>query len=312
MNMENASATQPRVDKSVIHAKNRTWLSDLKELFKGIVLIANVLPVFAGFWLALFFNHAAFADYWGIFLLTMFGSTLVMAGALLINNWFDVDIDTVMERTQKRPTVTGHISLQAVLTLGIGLSAIGLILLWLTTVEAAIYALIGWVTYVVLYTMWSKRRYTLNTIIGSVSGAVTPLIGWAAIDSAYHLIPISLFLILFIWQVPHTFATAIKKFDEYKAANVPMLPVVYGFAFTKRQMVVYIACLLPVPFLMISLGTVFVGIATVLNIVWLILGLRGFFTENTLKWARIQFVYSLVYLTIVFFAAIVVTLPVFQ
>ncbi|HET7577655.1 MAG TPA: heme o synthase [Bacillales bacterium] len=307
MKAENASSTQ----QSLSFDKYITWLSDFKELFKGIVLIANVLPVFAGFWLALAFNHASFADYWGTFVLTLVGSTLIMAGALLINNWFDVDIDTVMDRTQKRPTVTGHISLKAVLIMGISLTALGQILLLFTTLEAAIYAFIGWFTYVFLYTMWSKRRYTLNTVIGSVSGAVTPLMGWAAVDSADHLIPIAMFLILFIWQVPHTFATAIKKYDEYKAAGVPMLPVVYGYEFTKRQMVVYIACLLPLPFLMVSLGTVFVVIASLLNVVWLALGISGFFMKDTVKWARIHFIFSLNYLTIIFFLMIVVTLPVF-
>lgn len=309
MNAENASQARQNINQNISHQRLTSWLSDFKELFKGIVLIANVLPVFAGFWLALSFNHVHFADYWGVFLLTIFGSTLIMAGALLINNWFDVDIDTVMNRTQKRPTVTGHISLKAVLIMGIVLTAIGQFLLLFTSLEAAIYAFIGWFTYVFLYTMWTKRRYTLNTVIGSVSGAVTPLIGWAAVGSADHIVPIAMFLILFIWQVPHTFATAIKKYDEYKAAGVPMLPVVYGFNFTKRQMIVYIACLLPLPFLMVSLGTVFVVIASLLNIGWLILGFSGFFMKDTVKWARIHFIYSLNYLTIIFLLMIVVTLP---
>src|SRR5699024_4784810 len=80
--------------------KNSTLLSDLKSLFKATVLIANVLPVISGFWLALYFTDNTFADYWVIFLLTMIGSTLVMAGALVLNNWYDVDIDTIMQRTK--------------------------------------------------------------------------------------------------------------------------------------------------------------------------------------------------------------------
>lgn len=291
--------------------KSHSLLTDTKELFKGIVLIANVLPVFTGFWLALAFNGYHFADYWGLFLLTMIGSSCVMAGALLINNWYDVDIDKIMKRTQKRPTVTGHISLHTVLALGIGLSVIGLGLLAFTTVEALLYAVVGWVVYVVFYTMWSKRRYTLNTVIGSVSGAVTPMIGWAAIGSTNHIVPIMLFLLLFIWQVPHTFATAIKKYDEYKAANVPMLPVTYGFAMTKRQMIIYIACLIPLPLFVLQLGMIYAGTMTVMGIIWFILALRGYVVEDTVKWARVQFVYSLVYLTVAFLLAVVVTSPFF-
>src|SRR5699024_3165985 len=113
-----------------------------------------------------------------------------------------------------------------------------------TTVEAAVYAFIGWFVYVVIYTMWMKRKYTLNTVIGSVSGAVTPLIGWAAVAPANHIVPIVLFFVLFIWQIPHTFSIAIKKYDEYKEANVAMLPVVYGFALQngKCLSMLYVCC----------------------------------------------------------------------
>jgi heme o synthase len=288
-----------------------TLFADIKSLFKGPVLIANVLPVFTGFWLALYFSNSSFNDYWGLFLLTMIGSTFVMGGALVLNNWYDVDIDTVMDRTKKRPTVTGHFSLKAVLILGIVLTVLGFILLLFTTIEASIYAFIGWFTYVVLYTMWTKRKYTLNTVIGSVSGAVTPLIGWTVIEPGFQLVPIILFLILFIFQMPHTFAIAMKKHDEYKAANVAMLPVVYGFEMTKRQMFVYIACLLPLPFYLVSLGTTFIVIATILNIGWLAVSISGFFTKNDMKWAQINFLYSVNYITILFVMMVIVTLPIF-
>ena len=244
-------------------------IADIKALFKAVVLIANILPVFVGFWLALHFTNASFMDNLNLLILTVIGSTILMAGALVLNNWYDVDIDTVMTRTQKRPTVTGNISLKTVLILGITLSVVGLILLLFTSIEAAIYGFIGWFTYVILYTIWSKRKYTLNTVIGSISGAVTPLIGWAAIAPAFHIVPIVLFIILFIWQIPHTFAIAMRKCEEYRVAEVAMLPVVHGFEMTKRQMVLYIACLLPLPLFLTSLGTTFILVATLLN-VWLV------------------------------------------
>lgn len=285
-----------------------TILSDLKALFKGVVLISNVLPVFSGLWLALYFTDVSFIENWDVVLLTLVGSTLVMAGALVFNNWFDVDIDSVMERTKNRPTVTGKIPLTVVLIIGITCTVLGFILLFFTTIEATVYALIGWFTYVILYTMWSKRRYTFNTIIGSVSGAVTPLIGWAAIAPAFHQIPIVLFLILFIWQVPHTFAIAMKKWTEYKIAGVAMLPVVYGFDITKRQMAIYITCLLPLPFFLTSLGPIFIVIMTLLNIGWIIMGIYGFFTKDDMKWAHIIFLYSVNYIMILFSMMVLVTL----
>jgi heme o synthase len=286
---------------------NSNFLADLMSLFKASVLIANVLPVFTGLWLAMYFTNTSFTDKLDVVMLTVIGSTMVMAGALVLNNWYDADIDSVMDRTKKRPTVTGAISLQVVLTIGIALTITGMILLLLTTAEAAFYALVGWFTYVVLYTMWSKRRYTFNTLIGSVSGAVTPLIGWAAIDSTLHSVPILLFFILFIWQMPHTFAIAMKKCDEYKAAGVAMLPVVRGFSNTKKQIVFYIVCLLPLPFFLAQLGTTFIVLATCLNVGWLVMSVRGYFIKDQLKWAHMNFIYSVNYITILFSLMIVIT-----
>ncbi|ARD47351.1 heme o synthase [Sporosarcina sp. P33] len=277
-----------------------TFFSDIKFLVKGPVLIANILPVFAGFWLALHFSGMTLTGNWSVFWLTMIGSTLLVAGALVMNNWFDSDIDKVMERTKQRPTVTGSFALKTVLNIGLVLSAIGMVLLLFTTFEAAIYAFIGWFTYVIPYTMWSKRKYTLNTVIGSVSGAVTPLIGWAAITPANHVVPIVLCVILFIWQMPHTFAIAMKKYKDYSAANVAMLPVVYGFEFTKRQMLVYVMCLLPLPFLLTMFGTAFISIATLMNIGYIAASVYGFYAKDDYKWANFMFLYSVNYMTLLF------------
>jgi heme o synthase len=283
---------------------NTSIRSDIKALFKGNVLLANALPVFAGFWLALHFSGEALAGNGTLFLLTIIGSVLVMGGALVINNWYDVDIDTIMARTKHRPTVTGNIQLHIVLSIGVITSAAGLLLLTFSTWEAAIYAFIGWFTYVFPYTMWSKRRYTFNTIIGSVSGAVTPLIGWAALESSFHVVPITFALIIFIWQMPHTYAIAIRKHDEYKAAGVAMLPVVKGMAVTKRQMLLYTVLLLPLPVLLHSLGTIFVVIATVFNFIYIGFAVAGFFTKDDLVWARWMFLISVNYLMLIFILSI--------
>ncbi|MFD1206876.1 MULTISPECIES: heme o synthase [Sporosarcina] len=298
---------QARIDKK----EAGSFIADLKSLFKGPVLIANALPVFVGFWLALYFTDGSLLANSQLFWLTIIGSTVLMGGALVLNNWYDVDIDTVMKRTQKRPTVTGHFSLKTVLTIGIVLSVIGMVMLFFTTIEAAVYGFIGWFTYVIMYTMWTKRKYTLNTVIGSISGAVTPLIGWAAIAPAYHIVPVVLFLILFIWQMPHTFAIAIRKYDEYKAADVAMLPVVRGIRMTKRQMFVYVACLLPLPFYLGSLGMAFVILATLLNIGYVAMSIGGFFTKDDYRWATMMFFYSVNYIAILFLLMVAVTLPIF-
>lgn len=292
--------------------KVKKIINEIKALVKIGIINSNLITTFTGLWLAIYFTNSSLLNHWDVVLITLLGSALVIAGGCIINNWFDVDIDPVMDRTKNRPTVTGFFPLKTVLIVGLITSLIGFILLALTTYEAALFGFFGWFVYVVLYTMWSKRKTTLNTIVGSFSGAMPPLIGWAAISPEFHIIPLTLFLIMFIWQIPHFLALAMKKAEDYSEAKVPMLPNVHGFEITKRQIVVYIACLLPLPFFMTSLGLVFISIATVLNIVWLILGFKGFFTKEDLKWANMMFIYSLNYLTILFLLMIIVTLPFFN
>ncbi|WP_368654701.1 heme o synthase [Ornithinibacillus sp. 4-3] len=293
---------------SVPKKRTTNLLADFKALIKIGIVNSNLITVFTGFWLALYFTNNSFLANLDVFLFTMIGSTFVLIGASVLNNWYDVDIDPIMKRTKSRPTVTGAISLNTTLFIGIGSTLLGLILLLNTTVAATVIAFIGWFTYVILYTVWSKRKYTLNTEIGCISGAVPPLIGWAAISPELHIVPIILFLIMFIWQTPHFLALAMKNHDQYKAAGIPMLPVVYGFEFTKRQIIVYIACLVPLPFFLSALGTTFLVIATTLNIGWLVIGLAGLFIKNDLKWANVVFFYSLNYLLILFGLMVLVTI----
>src|SRR5699024_4623710 len=139
-------------------------------------LLANVFPVIVGYWLALHFMGADLVMRWEELVFVTIGSLLVISGALMLNNWYEVDIDKEMVRTQERPLITGKISLKTVYWLGIAFSIIALIFIAFTIFEGAIYAFLCWFTYVVLYTFWTKRKYTLNTIIGSISGPFTPLI----------------------------------------------------------------------------------------------------------------------------------------
>jgi len=284
--------------------------ADILSLIKIGIINSNLMTTFAGFWLALHFTGLNFFNYWQEFLLVMVGTGLVIAGGCIINNYYDRDIDQVMSRTQSRPTVTGSIALKHILLMGIGTTALGIILVSLTSLVAGLIGAFGWFVYVVLYTMWSKRKYTINTVVGSFSGAVPPLIGWAAIDpSLQHPVAWGLFFIMFIWQTPHFLALAMKKTEEYREAGIPMLPVIHGFSITKRQIMIYVACLLPLPFYLHSLGTIFLIVASLLTIGWFAIGVAGFFMKNELKWATWMFVYSLNYLTILFVAMVVATLP---
>ncbi|MGG1016372.1 heme o synthase [Bacillus subtilis] len=285
-----------------------TAWKDFLSLIKIGIVNSNLITTFTGMWLALHISGLSFLGNINTVLLTLIGSSLIIAGSCAINNWYDRDIDHLMERTKVRPTVTGKIQPSQALWSGILLVALGLIMLLMTTVMAAVIGFIGVFTYVVLYTMWTKRRYTINTVVGSVSGAVPPLIGWTAVEGNIGVVAWVLFMILFIWQIPHFLALAIKKTGDYRAANIPMLPVVYGFEVTKRQIIVWVACLMPLPFFLGSLGLPIVILGLLLNIGWLILGLMGFRSKNIMKWATQMFVYSLNYMTIYFVAMVVLTL----
>ncbi len=220
-----------------------TAWKDFLSLIKIGIVNSNLITTFTGMWLALHISGLSFLGNLNTVLLTLIGSSLIIAGSCAVNNYYDRDIDHLMERTKVRPTVTGKIQPNQALWSGILLIALGLIMLLMTTVMAAVIGFIGVFTYVVLYTMWTKRRYTINTVVGSVSGAVPPLIGWTAVEGHIGVVAWVLFMILFIWQIPHFLALAIKKTEDYRATNIPMLPVVHGFEVTKRQIIVWVACL---------------------------------------------------------------------
>ncbi|WP_419159861.1 heme o synthase [Rossellomorea sp. BNER] len=284
-----------------------TAWKDFLALIKIGIVNSNLITTFTGMWLAFYFTNTHFLNSLDTMFLTLVGSSLIIAGSCSINNYIDRDIDPLMERTKDRPTVTGKINGAKAISIGIAMISIGTIFLFMTTVTAGVIGIIGVFSYVVLYSMWSKRKLVSNTIIGSISGAVPPLIGWAAVDANLSLMAWILLLMMFIWQPPHFYALAMKRCEEYRAANIPMLPVVKGFATTKLHIVLWVAALLPLPFFLLELGIPFFILATAFNIGWLVLGLMGYKMKDDLKWAKLMFVYSLNYLTILFVAMVIVT-----
>ncbi|KDN58916.1 MAG: heme o synthase [Exiguobacterium sp.] len=286
---------------------------DYVALAKMGIVRANLLLVFAGFFVAATYQSDTPVLYlfevWPQLLLTMLGSALVISGSCYLNNFVDRDIDYLMGRTDNRPSVTGKISGERILLLGLTQLAVGTFMLLIVSYVAAVFGLIGAFFYVVIYTMWLKRTHTLNTVVGSISGAVPPLIGWAAIDPALHIDAWLMFLVMFLWQPPHFLALAMRRVEEYRAAGIPMLPVVNGFAITKRQIIWWIATLIPASLLFMHYGTVYVIIAAVLGGYWLYLGLKGFKAEDEIKWANKMFFYSLIYLVVWIVALMLTALP---
>ncbi|WP_184382112.1 heme o synthase [Roseococcus suduntuyensis] len=180
--------------------------------------------------------------------------TIAAGAAGAINMWYDRDIDAVMRRTQKRPIPSGRISADGALAYGVLLAVGSVALMGLATNWLAAAVLAGSILfYVVIYTMWLKRRTPQNIVIGGAAGAFPPLIGWVAVTGSVEALPLVLFAIIFMWTPPHFWALSLWAHQDYQRAGVPMLPVVSGARETRRQVVIYTVLLVPltlVPWLM--------------------------------------------------------------
>lgn len=234
---------------------------------------------------------------------TMLGGFLAAGGANTLNQYLDRDIDHVMVRTRMRPLPDGRMRPLQVLLFGLGLSLLSFVQLWFTVnLLTAILALIGIVYYVLFYTRILKRTSTQNIVIGGAAGAIPPLVGWAAVANEISLLPIFMFAIIFYWTPPHFWALALMRKKEYRAAGVPMLPVVAGDQETYRQIILYsillgIVCTVPV--FLYLLGPVYLVASLILNgiFLWQALQIWGHPT-NANVWQLYK--YSLLYLALLF------------
>ena len=236
---------------------------------------------------------------------TLFGLGLSSGGASALNHYYDRDIDALMHRTALRPIPAGRVAPDTAMGFGIGLivSSFAVLALYVNLLTALL-AVGGAVFYVVVYTIWLKRRTTQNIVIGGAAGAVPPLVGWAAITGEVGLAAVFMFAIIFYWTPPHFWALAILAKDEYAKAGVPMLPVVRGERETARQILLYTVLLTGVtvlPFLAGSFGATYLTIALVLDAAFLVFAVQ-LVRGATRPAARNVFLYSLAYLALVFAA----------
>ncbi len=279
------------------------------ETIKVGIIKSNLIAMFAGLCMALYVHETSFFTHVGSIVLAVIGSALVIGSAGAFNNLYDRDIDAIMERTKQRPTVTGQMEAKRALALGVIMAITGIIALYAASPLAALFGFLGLFLYVVPYTMWTKRTTIYNTEVGSLSGAMPPLIGWAAISSDMsHPSIAALFILLLIWQMPHFYAIAIRRFDEYKAAKVPMLPVVKGLRRTYVQTNVYLVVLLLSSGLFWSFSPFIAITSALLSLVWLVLSIRGYKKVEADKWAKTMFIFSLNHLTILLMIIIVYSL----
>ena len=273
---------EPLMATEVLSKSSRGTWRDYIEITKPGINKSNLFATFTGFWCAAGLTHFNLL----LLFLTLLGASLIIAGSCTLNNYFDRDIDPLMERTKTRAVPQGKISPIVAMWYGISLSSVGMLLLFYgVNPLSALLGLIGFFVYVVIYTLWLKRVSTLNTVVGSISGAIPPMIGWVAVTNRIDLEAWVLFLILFMWQPPHFFALAMVKVDDYRAAKIPMLPVVKSFLETKIQIVVFTVLLVLSSLIFVVIrdtGWFYLSIATLLGSTYVILSIRGFWAgDNT-------------------------------
>ena len=205
------------------------------------------------------------------------------AGAL--NQWYEADLDAKMKRTAKRPLPAGRMSRQTALHFGVGLAVFSVILMDLAAnhLAAAVLA-ISILFYVLVYTVWLKRRTAQNIVIGGAAGAFPPLIGWAAVTGDVTTLPILLFAIIFLWTPPHFWALSLFVRTDYANAGVPMLPVVAGVESTRRHILLYTLPMIAAaiaPWPLGLTGWVYGFSSTILSAIFLLLALNVFANKAT-------------------------------
>ena len=228
------------------------------------------------------------------------------AGAL--NQWYEADLDAMMARTAGRPLPSGRMDRQSALHFGVGLGTFSVILMGLAVnMLAAVILAVSILFYVVVYTVWLKRRTPQNIVIGGAAGAFPALIGWAAATGRVETLPVLLFALVFLWTPPHFWALALFINSDYARAGVPMLPAVAGQRATRIQIMLYsvpMAIAAVAPWAMGLAGAIYGIGASLLSAVFLLLALRVGVSRETeqarMKPERHLFAFSILYLFLVF------------
>jgi protoheme IX farnesyltransferase len=266
------------------------------QITKPGIIFGNVLSVAGGFFLA----SKGHVDI-GLFLAAVIGTSLVVASGCVFNNCIDRDIDVKMERTKNRVLVQGLVSVKLALVYATVLGILGVGLLYTkANALAALFAVIGFVIYVGFYSLYLKRKSVHGTLVGSLSGAMPPVIGYVAVSNTFDLAALTLLVMFSLWQMPHSYAIAIFRFNDYRAASIPVLPVKRGIRVAKRHILIYILAFL-LATLMLTFGGYaglnYLAVAAAMGMYWLYMAWTGYKAKDDTVWARKLFVFSIFTIT---------------
>ncbi len=266
------------------------------RLTKPGIIYGNLLAAVAGFLLASQWSINLF-----LLIYMVVGLSTIIASGCVFNNILDRKIDSKMDRTRKRSLVTGKISIASALVYGTALGITGFFVLYFfTNTLTTLIAFTGWFFYVVVYGV-AKRGTVYSTIIGSVAGAVPPVVGYVSVTNQVDFLAVFLFLILVVWQMPHFYAIAIFRKKDYETAGLPVLSVKEGIDSAKKHIIFYIVLftiLTSSVFVFGFKGYIYLIPILYISIYWLFESIDGLKQENSEVWARKMFKTSLLVLLV--------------
>jgi len=281
---------------------NIEYLKALYDLMKPRVMSLAIFTCVVGFLIAPFKN----VDYlYAVLSITAVALGSGAAGAL--NCWYEADVDSIMSRTCLRPIPTGKLTKKQGLIFGTVSSfvSVGALYFFSNFMAASLLALTI-LFYVFVYTIWLKRKTPQNIVIGGAAGALPPVIGWSIATGSISIEPIILFLIIFIWTPSHFWALSLFKSDDYRKANIPMLPVTSGIEITKKNILIYSILLLPValsPFYLKFLGLIYLLFSLPLSTYYIFICFKLFRAKDAKSEkiiAKQIFAFSILYLFAIF------------
>ncbi|HDV0902189.1 heme o synthase [Vibrio fluvialis] len=263
------------------------------SITKPGIIIGNLISVAAGYFLAAKSEAADVA----LLAYTLAGVAMVIASGCVVNNIFDRDIDLRMDRTRGRLLAQGEINVDHAFVYAIALLLGGTALLYrMANPLSTVVVLLGYVFYVFFYTMWYKRTSVYGTLVGSVSGAVPPLVGYLAVTNYISLEAVLLFALFCLWQMPHSYAIAMFRMQDYKTAGIPVLPVVSGIEKARKHMMAYVVAFNLVAlalFLLGECGYEYLVIASAVCFMWTKVTFKPVTEDNYVEWSKTVFKVSL-------------------
>ncbi|WP_042150883.1 MULTISPECIES: heme o synthase [unclassified Pseudoalteromonas] len=267
------------------------------QLTKPGIIIGNLIAAAAGFFLAAQGNID-----WFLFLAMCSGVILIIASGCVFNNYIDRDIDGLMQRTCNRVLVKKLISLNSALVYAFILGLAGFTVLFVfTNITSLFFGALGFIVYVGFYSLYFKRKSIYGTLVGSLSGACPPVIGYCAITGNFDIGAAIILIAFCLWQIPHSYAIAIYRMTDYQAAKIPVLPVCKDIKTARMHIIAYITAFTLVSLLLSQqayVGIIYAVVMSILGAYWLYIAIADFNRLSNQMWAKRLFVFSILTITI--------------